>query len=112
MKNYVQSGDVVTVTAPVAVASGGFLSIGELSGFAQADAAQGADVALATRGVFDAAIDNAAIPSTGSPIFTPDGDTLTAAADDGAGNAYMKVGVAVSDPIVEDGAARVKVKIG
>lgn len=112
MKNYVQSGDVVTVVAPVAVQSGGFLLVGELFGFAQADAAQFEEVALATRGVFETAVESASALATGGVVYTADGETLTAESDDGEGNAYMRIGVAVSDAVVEDGAALVKVKIG
>lgn len=53
MKNYVQSGDVVTVPAPAAVASGAGVLVGTLFGVAQTDADSGASVAIATSGVFD-----------------------------------------------------------
>ena len=114
MKNYIQSGDVITVPAPAAVATGGLVMIGELFGFAQTDAAQSEEVAIAARGVFDAVVENGAAISTGDAVYTADGETLTADADDGGdpANANMKVGVAVADAFVEDGAAYVKIKIG
>ena len=114
MKNFVQSGDVITVTAPVAVASGGLVMIGELFGFAQTDAGQFEEVAIATRGVFNAVVENAEALAAGSAVYTADGETLTADADDGGdpANAHIKIGVAVADAVVEDGAAYVKVKIG
>jgi len=110
MKNYIQSGDVITVRAPVAVASGDFLSFDSIFGFAQASAARFDDVEIVTRGVFRAVVANGDSVTFGTQIYA-DGDTLTSDADDGEGNAYTRIGVAVSDAVVEDGAAYVKVKI-
>lgn len=53
MKNYVQDDDVISVTAPYAVASGGGCLVGVLFGIAQTAAASGATVQLQTEGVFD-----------------------------------------------------------
>ncbi len=53
MKNFVQAGDVVTVTAPYVLTSGQGAKTGQLFGVASGDAANGADVALKTSGVFD-----------------------------------------------------------
>lgn len=53
MRNYVQPGDVVTLSAPYAVSSGDGLLVGALFGVASADAANGAAVEAAVRGVFD-----------------------------------------------------------
>jgi len=52
MKNFVQPGDVVSVTAPYTVTSGGGVLVGTLFGFAAHDAASGAAVEIATTGVF------------------------------------------------------------
>ena len=52
MKNYVQEGKTITVTAPAAVASGQFIIVGAIRGVAAFDAAQGEPVELATEGVF------------------------------------------------------------
>ena len=62
MKNYVQDGKVLTVTAPAAVASGDFVQVGRIRGVAVTSAASGALVELDTEGVFD-------IPKTGSEEF-------------------------------------------
>lgn len=51
MKNFVQTGDAVTITAPRAVTSGELVQIGDLRGFAQRDAAQDELVALVIEGV-------------------------------------------------------------
>jgi predicted RecA/RadA family phage recombinase len=52
MKNYVQEGKTVTVTAPAAVTSGQFITVGAIRGVAAFDAASGEPVELATEGVF------------------------------------------------------------
>lgn len=62
MKNYIQDGDTITVTAPAAVASGDFVQVGRIRGIAVTSAANGAQVELKTTGVFT-------IPKTGSEAF-------------------------------------------
>jgi predicted RecA/RadA family phage recombinase len=62
MKNYIQDGDTITVTAPATIASGDFVQVGRVRGIAVTDAASGAQVELKTTGVFD-------IPKTGSEEF-------------------------------------------
>jgi predicted RecA/RadA family phage recombinase len=62
MKNFIQDGDNLTVTAPAAVASGDFVQVGRIRGVAVTSAASGAQVELVTEGVFD-------IPKTGSEEF-------------------------------------------
>lgn len=54
MKNYVQDGDTLTLTAPYAVASGGGAKIGtNIFGVAAGDVANGAKGEFVTKGVFD-----------------------------------------------------------
>lgn len=53
MKNYIETGDTLTVPAPAAVKSGGVVIAGQLAGVAATDAAGGEAVAVRTRGVFD-----------------------------------------------------------
>jgi predicted RecA/RadA family phage recombinase len=55
MKNYVQAGDTITLTAPAVVLSGGGILVGTLFGVASNDAAIGDDVEAMTEGVFDLA---------------------------------------------------------
>jgi predicted RecA/RadA family phage recombinase len=62
MKNYIQDGRILAVTAPAAVASGDFVQVGRIRGVAVTSAASGAQVELATEGVFE-------IPKTGSEEF-------------------------------------------
>lgn len=52
MKNYVQPGKALTVTAPAAVASGQYVVVGAIRGVAAADAASGEEVEVVTDGVF------------------------------------------------------------
>lgn len=53
MKNYVQPGNTLTLTAPYAVASGDGLLVGSIFGVAAGDAESGATVEAALTGVFD-----------------------------------------------------------
>lgn len=53
MKNYIQDGDTVTVTAPYALASGAGCLVGTLFGVAANAAASGADAEILTEGVFE-----------------------------------------------------------
>ena len=53
MKNYVQPGNTLTLTAPYAVTSGDGLLVGAIFGVAAGDAAIGATVEAALTGVFD-----------------------------------------------------------
>ena len=53
MKNFVYSGNVITLTAPYAVASGDGLRVGAIFGVAAGDAESGAMVETALAGVFD-----------------------------------------------------------
>lgn len=53
MRNFIQSGEVITVSAPYAVASGQGVLVGALFGIAACDAANGAQVEIKREGVFD-----------------------------------------------------------
>lgn len=53
MKNYVQPGNTLTLTAPYAVTSGDGLLVGSIFGIASGDAALGEPVEAALKGVFD-----------------------------------------------------------
>lgn len=63
MKNFVQKGHNVTLTAPYALTSGQGALVGSLFGVASADAANAAPVVLVTTGVFD-------LPKPGSQAWT------------------------------------------
>ena len=53
MKNFVQPGDVITLTAPADVKSGGVVVVGGFVGIAATDALQNAEVETALVGVFE-----------------------------------------------------------
>jgi predicted RecA/RadA family phage recombinase len=77
MKNYVQPGEVVTVTAPRNVASGELVVVGLIAGVAATDAASGDPVEIKTGGVFDLAKTSAqAWASVGLPIYAVPGTGL------------------------------------
>jgi len=52
MKNFIQEGNIITASAPVALSSGQGVLIGNLFGVATKAASVGASVELATQGVF------------------------------------------------------------
>ena len=53
MKNFIQEGKTITVTAPADVTSGQLLVVGSILGVAAFGAASGADVEITTQGVFE-----------------------------------------------------------
>jgi predicted RecA/RadA family phage recombinase len=53
MRNFIQPGNTVTVTAPAAVASGAGVLVGSIFGVAVRSAASGADIDVDVLGVFD-----------------------------------------------------------
>ncbi len=53
MKNYVQPGKILTLTAPYAVSSGGGALVGSIFGVAAGDVASGAEGEFQVEGVFD-----------------------------------------------------------
>lgn len=69
MKNYIQPGDVVTVSAPAEVASGVGVLVGSLFGVTAFAAASGADVEVKTTGVFELPKTSALAISVGDLIY-------------------------------------------
>lgn len=64
MKNFVQNGHMITVTAPAGgIKSGAGMIVGNLFGIATMDAAEGKNVEMATTGVFD-------LPKAPAAVFT------------------------------------------
>lgn len=53
MKNFVQTGDALTIVAPYALTSGQGALLGSLFGVAASNAASGANVEIVPEGVFD-----------------------------------------------------------
>ena len=52
MRNYIQPGNTLTLTAPAEIVSGGVVIVGSIIGVANGDAANGAPVDVDTVGVF------------------------------------------------------------
>jgi predicted RecA/RadA family phage recombinase len=93
LKNFIQPGGTVTLTAPSDVSSGAGLLVGSLFGVASGDAASGADVEAVTEGVFDLAKTSAQAWSQGDKVYWDDTNKeCTAVA---AGN--VLIGVAMAD---------------
>lgn len=93
MKNYIQNGDMITVTAPIGgVTSGQGLLVGSLFGVVAATAAEGEAVEFATTGVFELPKDAATVIDTGDRVAW--NDTAKEIALPGVG-LYL-VGIAVT----------------
>lgn len=106
MKNYLQSGDVLTIPAPATIVSGAVVIVGQLKGVAVTDAASGAPVAVQTRGVFTLPKEAAQAVTLGAAIYwdaTPGVATTTATDNTLIGYATAAAGAS---------AATVDVKIG
>lgn len=69
MKNYIQPGDSLTIVAPADVVSGAGVRAGVLFGVAQHDALSGADLSIATTGVFELAKTSAQAWTLGAAIY-------------------------------------------
>jgi predicted RecA/RadA family phage recombinase len=63
VKNFVQTGDTITVPAPADVSSGDLVMVGKLFGVAAFDADSGDDVEITTKGVFT-------LPKTSAQAWT------------------------------------------
>jgi predicted RecA/RadA family phage recombinase len=74
MRNYSQTENTITVTAPSAVSSGDLVVVGAIVGVAQADAASGDPVALVRRGVFRLPKATGFAPGVGTPAKWDDAD--------------------------------------
>ena len=72
MKNYIQPGETVEVTAPAALSSGDGVLVGMLFGVAQTDAANAAQVQIVRRGVFTLPKVSAQAWTQGAKIYWDD----------------------------------------
>ncbi|KAA5599234.1 DUF2190 family protein [Blastochloris sulfoviridis] len=91
MKNFVQSGRMLTLTAPSGgVASGDGVMVGSVFGVAAFDAAEGAEVEVATEGVFSLKKTTGAAWIVGQPVF------WNASAGEAATSGDLQIGVAVA----------------
>lgn len=95
MKNYVQPGEQITVTATAAVASGAGVLVGALFGVACGDAAIGGKLTLATTGVYELPKLATDAMTVGAPVYwdaTPGEVTVTAAGNTPIGHAVAAAG--------------------
>jgi predicted RecA/RadA family phage recombinase len=106
-KNFIQPGNVVTVTAPAGgVSSGDGVLIGTLFGVAQTDAADGAEVEILTEGVVDLSKTTPLAIAAGDRLFW---DAVNKVLNKTAA-AQICVGVAVA--AAADADATVRIKLG
>jgi len=90
MKNFISTGDIITVTAPYDVASGAGVLVGAIFGFAVTSAKSGEQVNIKRSGVFDHAKTSAQAWTEGVALYwdntnkvlttTASGNTLVGAA--------------------------------
>lgn len=75
MKNFIQNGIVISITAPAGgVTSGDGVLVGALFGIATTTAAAGESVEISTRGVFELPKTTATIVTVGAPVSWDDTD--------------------------------------
>lgn len=94
MKNFVQQGVNLTLTAPYALTSGDGALVGSIFGVAAGDAENGAEVDLVTEGVFTLPKPELEDIAIGAALYWDD-TAKNVTLDDDTGN-NPKVGVAVS----------------
>src|SRR5574343_801395 len=105
MKNYVQPGNVLTLTAPYAVNSGDGVKERSIFGVACATAALGAEVEVRTNGVFDLTALSTDVATQGAKLYWDNTNrrlTVTATSN-------TLVGAATRAKASGDTTARVKV---
>tara|TARA_R110002072_G_scaffold215410_2_gene372556 strand:+ start:6743 stop:7072 length:330 start_codon:yes stop_codon:yes gene_type:complete len=105
MKNFVQAGENITVTAAAAATSGDGVKIGSLFGIAAGDAETGDPLVLVTAGVFDMPKVAADDITLGAVVYWRSSDGLVTTTASG----NTKVGVAVT--AAGNGAASVRVRL-
>ncbi len=105
MKNYIQPGNIITVTAPTGgVTSGAGLLVGNLFGIATADAVAGADLEMVTVGVFDLPKAETAVFAAGDPVSWNATNAQTVAPASG----MIPVGIAVTPAANGETTARIR----
>ena len=94
MKNFIQDGETITVTAPADVASGAVVIVGSIVGIAAFTALSGAEVEVQTEGIFELTKVTTDVVAVGDKLyFDPSLAKLTKTA--GTGSKPL-VGYAVS----------------
>lgn len=106
MKNFVQPGEMLLLTMPVAVSSGDPVMVGSIFAVAATDGAIGADVVCAVTGVFELP-KAAGVVAQGAPMFW-DAAAKKLTTDDDEGD-NPRVGAAIKAAL--SGAAIVAVRL-
>jgi len=102
MRNYVQPGNTITLTAPYDVMSGDGLLVGSIFGIAAGNAANGESVEASLVGIFDLAKTASQAWSTGDKVYwdnTTKVVTKTATSNTLIGAAVEAVGGGASDTV-------------
>lgn len=102
MKNFIQDGDTLTVTAPYALLSGAGCLVGSLFGVAVSDALISTEVEIKTTGVFDLAKAASQAWTVGARIYWDDtakNCTTTASTNKLIGVAMAAVGSGAGETI-------------
>ena len=102
MKNYVQPGNTITLTAPYAVTSGDGLLVGSIFGIASGDAALNDPVEVALTGMFDLTKVGSQAWTVGAKVYWDDTNkvaTKTATANTLIGVAVEAVAGGASDTV-------------
>ncbi|HWB49145.1 MAG TPA: DUF2190 family protein [Stellaceae bacterium] len=107
MQNKVQSGKLITITAPADTTSGAIVSVGLIFGVATNTVSSGDPLVVDTEGVFDLPKTSAQAYSVGDPIYY-DGDTKLLTNDAGDDGENDLVAVAVASAANPSSTARVK----
>ena len=94
MKNYVQPGESITLTAAAAATSGDGVLVGSLFGVAAGDAAIGETMVLTTKGVFTMPKVSTDVMAVGDVVYWDDSAGLVTTDDDTGNN--PRVGLAVT----------------
>lgn len=106
MKNYVQPGETLKLTAPAALASGQLFRVGLIAAVASAAVASGAEVEGQTTGVFDIAKTTGQAWTVGQAIYGVGTTTLVGTTATTTGNIFL--GVAVEAAASGDTVGRVR----
>ncbi len=93
MKNFIQKGDHLDLTAPADVKSGDLVFVGSIFGVAVIDALAGKPMTLATTGVFELPKVAAEALTAGERVYFDDADGLVTGDDATGANALIGVAV-------------------
>ncbi len=104
MRNFIQTGDNVSIPAPASVSAGGGVLSGALFGIASGDAETGAPVVIVTRGVFEMPKPPTDDIAVGAAIYWDDAAKVGTVESDG----NSKVGAAIAAAGVGTTSAKVR----